>query len=299
MRIASIDLGSNTLRMLIAESDGKKLDVISEFIRAPRAGMEVKETKLINPRASLRILELLRRCRIFWKELGIEKISAVATHFSREAKNWPQLSTAILREVDVEFHSISSAEEAELGFLGTTYDVANPNNISVIDIGGGSTEFISKNRNVHASSIPFGALNLTEGFLRSDPPTKKEIKNLRDELIRQLKVLKPILNDNTRIGIGGTFSSLALLAQNQKFYDVEKIDNFTLTKEHVTKIFDRLIAFNKVEREELLPWDRTRAEILPAGTLICDTIMEYFGWDTINVRHRGIVHGLAIKAARD
>lgn len=299
MRIASIDLGSNTLRMLIAESDGKKLDVISEFIRSPRAGMDVKETKLIDPRASLRILELLRRCRMFWKELGVEKIAAVATHFSREARNWSQLSTAIVREVDVEFHSISSEEEAELGFLGATYDVANPNNISVIDIGGGSTEFITKNRNVRASSIPFGALNLTEGFLKSDPPTKKEIKILREEIKNKLNSSKPILNENTRIGIGGTFSSLALLAQNQKFYDVEKIDNFILGRDQVSGIFEKLIAFNKADREELLPWDRTRAEILPAGALICESIMDYFGWDTLNVRHRGIVHGLAIKAARE
>ncbi|OGQ33559.1 MAG: hypothetical protein A3F16_04930 [Deltaproteobacteria bacterium RIFCSPHIGHO2_12_FULL_43_9] len=299
MRLASIDLGSNTLRMLIAESDGKKLDVISEFIRAPRAGLDVKETQLINPRSSLRILELLRRCRIFWKEMGVEKIAAVATHFSREARNWPQVSTAIVREVGVEFHSISSEQEAELGFLGATYDIANPNNISVIDIGGGSTEFISKNRDLHTYSIPFGALNLTEGYIKSDPPTKKEIKNLRGIIKSKLNAPKPALNGNTRIGIGGTLSSLALLAQNQKFYDVEKVNNCTLSRNDVSKIFSKLIACNKIDREELLPWDRTRAEILPAGTLICESLMDYFGWDTIDVRHRGIVYGLAIKAARE
>lgn len=298
MRLAAIDLGSNTLRMLLAESDGNKLDVISEFMRSPRAGMGVKETKQINPQSMLRVLELLRRCRLFWKEIGTEKIVAVATHFSREANNWDTLHKSIIREVGIELRSISEQEEAELAFLGATFDLEKSDDVLVIDIGGGSTEVIFKNKKLQTSSFPFGSLNLTEGFFKNDPPTKKEIKNLRNEISQKLKTLRPNMNMSNKIGIGGTFTSLALLAQNQKFYDVEKINNYQLKKDKVSEIFEKLISINKFDREELLPWDRSRAEILPAGTLICLEIMNFFNWDFISTRHRGLVHGLAIKASK-
>lgn len=298
MRVAAIDLGSNTLRILIAEADGKKLDVISEFIRSPRTGLDVKETKLISPQSMLRVLELLRRCRLSWKELSVEKVVAVATHFSREAKNWNVLSQSIMREVGVDIKSISEQEEAELGFLGTTYDVDKPGNLTVIDIGGGSTEFIFNELKLNTSSMPFGSLNLTEGFIKNDPPTKNEIKKIRKVIKQNLASLKPKVTHSSRIGIGGTFASLALLAQNQKAYDVEKINNYELKKDDISAIFEKLVSVNKFDREELLPWDRTRAEILPTGALICEGIMDYFKWESITTRHRGIVHGLAIRAAK-
>lgn len=297
MKIASIDLGSNSLRLLLAESDGKKLEIIQEFIRSPRAGMGVKESREISPRSMLRVLEILRRCRLFWKQFEVDKIVGVATAFSREAKNWHSLSNAIMREVDVEFHSLSSEEEAELGFLGATYDINDTNNLSLIDIGGGSTEIITKNKTLHTTALHIGALNLTEVFLKSDPPTKKEINKLKRELKNQLKISQPKALAGSKFGIGGTFTTLALLAQNKKFYDVEKVDYYDIKRDDVLSILEKLCSLRRIEREELLPWDRKRAEILPAGTLICESIMDYFQWDKITIRHRGLVHGLAIQAS--
>ena len=297
MRVAAIDLGSNSLRLLIGETDGEKIDVLQEFVRSPQAGTGVWETKQINAVAMIRIIELLRRCRGFWTELEVEKVAGVATAFSREAKNWPYLAQSIMREVGIEFHSIDEKEEAELAFLGATSDLKDPSKVLLIDMGGGSTEFIYRKNELQVTSTPIGALTLKEQFLKSDPPAPKEIAALRKSAEEKLSNITLSASFSQVVAVGGTFTTLACLIQGIQFYDVEKVDNFHLKRPDLQA---QIKTFSKERKSDLanrIPWDRLRAEILPAGAILCDQIMAHLKQKEIIVRHRGLVHGLALKAA--
>jgi len=296
MRVAAIDLGSNTLRLLIGETDGKSIDVIQEVVRTPRAGMEVKETKKIHARSMLRILELLRRYRIFFTDLHVEKIEAVATAFSREATNWDFLCQAIMREVGIEFRSIDPDEEAKLAFLGATSDLENASNLLLIDIGGGSTEFIHNGTNLDVSSLPIGALNLTEQFIKSNPPTKKECDAVRREVKRLLPQVAAPFSSARVVAVGGTATTLATLVQELDHYDVEKVDNYKLARNDISRLINSFCSETTEERSVRMPWDRLRAEILPGGAILLEQIMEHAGLSDLTVRHRSLVHGLALKA---
>jgi exopolyphosphatase/guanosine-5'-triphosphate,3'-diphosphate pyrophosphatase len=300
IRRAVIDVGTNSIKLLVADVRGRDVQPVHEESKQTRLGKGFYETHRLQPDAIARTAEAVAE---FEKIARVEKvisIRVIATSAARDAVNADELTFAIRSASNLETEIISGDQEAEWVFQGVTTDaelVKPP--LLLLDVGGGSTEFILGHgtQKHFAHSFPLGTVRLMEKFPHSDPPTRGEFTNCRDWLKNFLleevrPQLAPALKSESGeiqlVGTGGTTSILARMEKKLERFDREKIDGAILTFEQMVAHRKNLWKLPLAGRKEIAGLPKLRADVILTGVLIYETVMEEFGFKQLRVSTRGL-----------
>jgi len=302
MRIASIDIGTNTILMLIADVqvDNTLVAIRDEHVIA-RLGAGVDRNKRILPETIRRVEGVLRAYLAICRQEQCEKILAAGTSALRDAANRKEFLDHIARTHGLSIRVLSGEEEARLTYLGAvsgTQGIEDGRPLGVLDIGGGSTEVIlGEGLNVRqALSADVGAVRLTERCFRTLPPSEEDLRRAQAFVRTSFRELPPIDGGRTFLGVAGTLTTLAALDLQLKAYDRARVEGHLLSYERVSELFDRLRGLSLPELlliPQILP---QRADIILAGVVILHTCMTLGGIPVIRVSDRGLRYGLAMEA---
>lgn len=300
MKVAAIDIGTNSMRLLIADYEDGKLYNRQKFVNTTRIGQDVDKDGYINKQAIDRNILALKEYVNKAKESGCENIYCMGTSALRDSKNKVEFIELARIETGIEVEIISGKEEADVGFLGVLNGCDNKGNIIVIDIGGGSTEFIiGSNKGIELSkSEDVGALRMTEKFLKSDPINNSEFNDMsrfiEEKINSTIETIKG-KNIKTLIGIGGTITSVSAINQNLEVYSMEKIHNSRICKKELENILQKFKNMTLSDRKEVKGLQPKRADIITAGVEILDIIMEKIEIESIIVSEYDNLEGLLCK----
>ncbi|MBI5810584.1 MAG: Ppx/GppA family phosphatase [Deltaproteobacteria bacterium] len=310
MRCASIDIGTNTLRLLIADVErGGPLKPIVYKRAITRLGGDYTERTGIDRASAERTFAALEGFKKDIKDNPVETIRAVATSVVRRARNRDWFLREVTERTGITPAVITGAEEARMSLLGvlSVIDDTMPKRL-VMDIGGGSTEFIatSSNGTRGAWSMEMGVVHLTEAHIKGDPPDKGEMKALEAEVGGTVASLKAMMkNDNIDpseytegvavfIGTAGTVTTLAAVDQGLEVYDRERINNYTLTRERVRTLYEYLTGLTLKERSGVLSLEKGREDLIIPGAAITLAAMEAFGFNGLKVIDAGLLEGVML-----
>jgi len=293
MKVAVIDVGTYSTRVTIAEVENSNLKILYEEGRITALGRGVKQTGLLSESAINETLSAIRDYKKKCDQYGVEKCLVLGTEALRVAKNREVFINA-LKELGLQIKVISPWEEGKYAYLGAYFAVKPQGRVCVIDQGGGSTEFVyGKGLEVdNVVSLPFGIVNLTERFIKNDPPTEEEIESLTNYLSGEISKLDK--NVDTLVGLGGTITTLVALEYDIYPYDPAKVNGKTLTKERIKYWFDKLASMTVEERKKLPQIEDRRAEAIIPGIAIFWKTMELFGKEEIVVSDWAVKHGAII-----
>jgi exopolyphosphatase/guanosine-5'-triphosphate,3'-diphosphate pyrophosphatase len=298
VRVAAVDLGTNTTRLLVVDvADGRIQSELHRESRITRLGESVDARRRLLPAPVARVRNALADYRRILESLGAERTLAVATSAVREAEN----GEAFLGEVEWSYgfaaRMLSGDDEALLTRRGVASRRELRPGTLVIDIGGGSTELILDDFHV---SLELGAVRQTERFLSSDPPTAEELPRCAGA-VRALLVER--VPGETRaaataaVGVAGTVTTLAALDLGLERYDRERVDGHRLAAASARVQLKRLAALPLAERREVPSLEPERAPVIVAGAVILMEILDAFGLDAVDASEHDILDGAALAAA--
>lgn len=302
MKVAALDLGTNSFLCLIAEVDQNKIkSIVSDQVEVVRLGQEVQQTKRFHPEA----LERAEKClQNFRKTIDLhkpEKILAMATSAARDVSNAEELFY-IGKKLMIPIEIIPGNKEAEITFFGSiSGESIGSQETAVIDIGGGSTEIIlGSEKEIHFSkSVNIGAVRLTEMFFPSQPPNKESVKQAQSYIQEQMKnFIAPVekFNPKTAIAVAGTPTELAKVILGG--FDAKKIDGFKIDQKTLQTWLEKLLTTTTEERQRQLGFTAGRADIILAGVLILIESLKTLGLEELRVSTRGVRFGVALEIAR-
>jgi exopolyphosphatase / guanosine-5'-triphosphate,3'-diphosphate pyrophosphatase len=304
MRIASIDIGTNTILLLIADVDENGIQKILQDEQViARLGKGVDADGIINDDTFIRAENYLKAYKATCNEYSVNKIVAVGTSALRDAKNRNEFCKYIYNKVGISIEVISGDEEAQWTYRGGISEFHGRSELfSVIDIGGGSTEIITGDaiRITSKTSINIGSVRLTERILKGSPPETSSIIEAH-EYISSLIPHNVIMNISSTfvIGVAGTLTTLASLHQQLPNYIPEKVNGYTLQYEDVCSMF-ALLKDKTLEQIKLYPQISSgRADIILAGILILAGIMEKANLHNITVSDRGLRYGMLYREIKN
>ncbi len=305
-RSAFFDVGTNTIHCVIAEiRDTGRFRVLDDMAEITRLGQGVDQTRRISAAGEERSLAVLKRYRCQCDNLGVDEIVAVGTSALRDAENSREVRARFKDELGFDIRVISGAEEAAYSFLAVQRGLAlAERQILVIDIGGGSTEFISGNQCgiFRAASIDVGSVRLTERFLPSDPVQAHEVARMNAAIDQELVRLSEhgIEPDPTfaLVGIAGTFTTLVAMEKKLASHLHRDAHGSTLTLAAVKCQLERLERRSVAERRQLAGLEPQRADVIFAGACLLERIMDRYQADRIIVSDQGVRYGLLHEAAR-
>ena len=290
MNRAVIDIGTNTLLLLIV--DGNQRRVI-DLCRFGRLGKGLDASGNLADESIAKSIEICREYRRVMDEYGVDAPRVIATQAMREAKNAATFVGPAEQILRAKLEIIAGQREAELAFLSVakTFPELEGHAYIVVDVGGGSTEFITTDgtRVVSAVSIPIGAVRLTERHLKSDPPTAAELAALEADIDARLPELPtgvPI------IGTAGTATTLAAVALQLSPYDPDQVTGFRLTPEDVEGLYGRLARAPVEQRKAMTGMEAQRADVIAGGAAIYARIMKRTSAPVFIACDRGIRWGL-------
>jgi exopolyphosphatase/guanosine-5'-triphosphate,3'-diphosphate pyrophosphatase len=300
MRVAAVDLGTNSTRLLVADVDDGRLNEVARRLKITRLGEGVDERKRLLPAPIARVRNVLTDFRREAEQLGAERTLAIATSAVRDAEN----GEAFLGEVEWSYgfttRLLTGHEEAQLTFRGVSLGRELAEETLVIDIGGGSTELVAGGR--HAlrfhDSLDLGCVRLTERFLHSDPPAPAELEACAVAARALLADRVPDeIRPATAIGVAGTVTSLAALDLGLDEYDAERIHGHALSSKAVAAQLERLASLPLAERRELPALEPERAPVIVAGAVILREALDHFGLTGLEASEHDILDGVALEAA--
>jgi len=306
VRVAGIDCGTNSIRLLVADAvDGRLVDVVREM-RIVRLGEGVDRTGSLAPQALERTRLALADYAATIAAHGTERVRMVATSATRDAANRDMFLAMVRTVLGVEPDVISGAEEAALSFIGAADGlpgVTGP--VLVADIGGGSTELVlgdaSEPRRLRSHSMDVGCVRMTERRLRDDPPTPAQVAATVDDLraaIALAAVDVPITDPATFVGVAGTVTTLAAIALGLPRYDAEAIHGSVLSAEQVHDVTARLLAMTHDERAALPVMHPGRVDVICGGALVLRTLVEAAGATNVIASEHDILDGIALSLLR-
>jgi exopolyphosphatase/guanosine-5'-triphosphate,3'-diphosphate pyrophosphatase len=286
-RVSVIDVGSNSVRLLVARVDEANIQPLYKTLRSTRLGAGVDANRVLSSGAMESTLGAVRDFKEKSISMGADEVLAVATSAVRDASNGEDLIREIGR-LGIRAWVLDGRQEAELGFVGAALGCdAGKECIFLADIGGGSTELVTgMGFRVHNyTSLDIGAVRLTERFVRNDPVTPAEASEIEyyvmDILAQSAKDITA--GDCKMIGIGGTITTLAAIAQGMEHYDSDRVHNFVLTLSEVKCILEKLAALDISEKKKIPGLHPGRADIINAGAIILKCLMEHWGFECITV----------------
>jgi len=306
VRVAAIDCGTNSIRLLIANwIEGRLFDVLREM-RIVRLGEGVDRTGQLAPAALERTRLALAGYAAAIAEHGTERVRMVATSATRDATNRDVFLAMVRSVLGVEPEVISGAEEAALSFAGAVNGlpgISGP--VLVTDIGGGSTELVlgdpATPDRLRSHSMDVGCVRMTERHLRSDPPTADQIAATGDDLraaIAAAAVDVAITVPATFVGVSGTVTTVAAIALRLDRYDPEAIHGSVLSAEQVEDVTARLLAMSHAERAALPVMHPGRVDVIGGGALVLRALLEATGAADVIVSEHDILDGIALRLAR-
>jgi len=300
VRRAVIDVGTNSIKLLVADVRGREVLPIHEESRQTRLGKGFYETHKLQPETIAHTAEAVWEFGEIARERESSSIRVIATSAARDALNPRDLTSAIERASGLKTEIITGAREAEWAFQGVATDAELARHpLLLLDVGGGSTEFIlgQGKKKSFAHSFPLGTVRLMEKFPHSDPPTRAEFTKchdwVKDFLHHEVRPqLEPSLKNETGeillVGTGGTTSILARIEKKLDHFDREKIDRAVLTFDQVVAHRKQLWKLPLIERKEIVGLPKARADVILTGVLIYEAMMAEFGFSQLRVSTRGL-----------
>lgn len=302
---AAIDVGTNTLRLLIAESvRPDDFTILHEEQEITRLGKGLIPSRLLQDGPRRRSLVVLRRFAEVARSFKAEQVAAVATSAVREAMNREELVVEIARETGLTVRVIDGREEARLTLLGVRHGLCLGSRwVLVMDVGGGSTEFVlAKGEAIEAIvSTGLGVVKLIEQHLLSDPPTLDELQALREVVARRIDQLcseLPAREGTQLIGTAGTPTTLAAIDLGLVTYDREKVQGHCLGLARVRELLDRLASLPLRERRRIPGLESGRADVILAGAAIVAASMDRLGYHEMRVSDEGLREGILLDLLR-
>ena len=304
MRVAVVDIGTNSTRLLVAEVDGDgHMTELDRRSIVTRLGQGVDATGALADEAVARVFAALREYRSAIDALGADSTVAVLTSAVRDAANGPDFMRRVRDEFALDARTIPGDEEARLTFLGATSERPDdaPGPVVVIDIGGGSTEYVvGEGRELlFHTSTQSGAVRQSERHLHSDPPAADELRSLRAQVRSIIESGVPAeIRERVRaaIAVAGTATSLAAIDQKLEPYDASKVHGYVLSRERCEELFGELAGMTDEQRRHLAGLDPARAPTIVAGTAHLVESLEAFGLASTEISEHDILRGAALEA---
>ena len=304
-RSAFIDVGTNTVLCLIADlRETGRFRVLDDRAEIAGLGRGVDQTGLISAACEERCRVALELFRDHCQNLGVEEIFAVGTSALRDAWNSAEVRSRLGQRLGCEIRVISGAEEAAYSFLAVQRGLSLIGELLVIDIGGGSTEFIRGNSEgiSQAVSVNVGSVRLTERFLNSDPVKAEEVTALIDAVNRELAPLREQFSRAdqalTLVGIAGTFTTLAAVEKQLERYSHSQVHGCCLSLAEVRRQIRLFQAKSIAERKQIAGLEAKRADVILAGACLTERIMNFFHAESIIVSDQGVRYGLLHERAQ-
>ena len=297
MRLGAIDIGTNSMRLLIADYIDGKFYNRQKFVNTTRIGQDVDREGYISKDAINRNIDALKEFVDKSRQENCEYIYAIGTSALRDSKNKEEFLKLAKEEANIEVEIIDGKKEANLGFLGVLQGLEEKDNILVIDIGGGSTEFIVGNKEgiIFSKSENVGALRMTEKFLKLDPIDEIEFQNMEKFIQNNIEDTINNIKNNTIskiVGIGGTITTLCAMNQELEVYDMDKIHNSKIYIKELENILQKIKKMTINDKRRLKGLQPKRADIITAGVGILDKIMKNMEFDKIIVSEFDNLEGL-------
>ncbi len=305
---AGIDIGTNTILLLIAEVEqGRVIRVLEDHVRVVRLGQGVDKNRVFHVDAMERARSCFRDYAAVLKKYPGIDVRAMATSGSRDAANSGVFFAEIYQETGIPIHVISGEEEARLTFCGALPEgISDPAAYAVLDIGGGSTEIvgiesgqssIQNPAKLFRYSFNMGCVRLAERFLVNDPPQDSQIHKLKDfvkqELSREPWIVKA-LRGRKLIGVAGTATYLASSALGLDAFDPAKVQGTILSLQDIRGLIQRFSQLTSPQRLGIGGMDRGRADVIVAGALILEEVLVAAALDSLKVSVRGLRYGIVV-----
>ena len=292
-----IDLGTNTCLLLIAKYSENRVTKLFEAQEIPRLGKGLYETGKISLDSFRKTSDIFSKYISISKEHNSEKVFAFGTSAMREAKNSKEFIDFIKKETGIEIKVISGKDEAKYGFDGALFDMPDEN-YTVLDIGGGSTEFsYMENVKLITESFRIGSVRLNEIYFKENF-SNENIQKAKEFVRESLKTVE-LKNQNERklVGVAGTLTTLSAIKNKLNNFEEEIIHKDELNLTEIENIFQRLIILTNEERLKIGEFMKGRSEIIISGALILIEIMKRFEFKTVTVSTKGLRYGLLMNIA--
>lgn len=303
---ASIDVGSNTFRLLIAEiKKGKIIDIFSDR-KITRLGNKVNQTGILQVKNIEESIKALKEFASMISKYNVVYIRAIATSALREASNSDTFIQRVNAETGIKINVISGEKEAELNLKGILLSFSEPKYLNktllILDIGGGSTEWILYNgeHSIRMGSIPVGVIKFTENFLRTDPISNNDLSDMKNEMYSVIKKLEPeiheLISEETElIGTGGTFTTLASIDLKLDEYSREKIHMHRISLSRLKKMSEFLLPLTLEERKKVKGLEPQRADLIIPGLLFTINVMDFFHFTELTISDYGLLEGALLE----
>ena len=299
-RVAAIDIGTNSVLLLVAEVQGDDIVPLVERATITRLGQGVDRTRHLAPEAIERTLACLERYAADIREHAPESVFVVGTSAMRDAEGGASFRESARAILGVEPRVASGDEEAELTFLGSLSGLPIEGDVLVFDVGGGSTEIIvgdSRTGPRAKISLDIGSVRLTERHVRADPPGSEELRAVRED-VRAALAKVPFAPSGAVVGVAGTVTTLAAFVKDIAPYDAARVHGAELLASEVASAADRLAALPLDQRKALPAIDPKRADVIVAGAVLVDELLRFCGAERVVVSDRGVRWGLVVRALR-
>jgi exopolyphosphatase/guanosine-5'-triphosphate,3'-diphosphate pyrophosphatase len=313
-RVAAIDCGTNSLRLLIADVDPAKHQLIDLHRRMEivRLGQGVDATGMLAPEALARTFAMLEQFARTIGDSGATAVRLVATSATRDASNSAEFTAGVQRILGVDPEVVTGAQEAQLSFSGATAELtrsaaldAGPGGdgqpeppFLVVDIGGGSTEFVTpaQDGDLAAISVDVGCVRLTERHLHDDPPSPEQIAAATQDIDHALADVAqaiPVASASTLVGLAGSVTTLTAVALALPSYDSSVIHHARVSADRVHEVTAMLLGASRAERAAIEVIHPGRVDVIAAGALVLDEVMRRFGFAEMVASEHDILDGIA------
>jgi exopolyphosphatase / guanosine-5'-triphosphate,3'-diphosphate pyrophosphatase len=302
-RVAVVDIGTNSTRLLVAEVDGGELAELQRESVVTRLGEGVDATGRLGDAPMQRVFDVLEGYAEAIERHGVEVRTAVLTSAVRDAENGAEFAATVRDRYGLDAATLSGDEEARLTSLGATAGRGGDEPLVVIDIGGGSTELVvgAPGTVEFHTSTQVGVVRHGERHLHSDPPTADELQALAEDARATIdEAVPPEVRRRPAggVGVGGTATQLASIDLGLGEHDRDRVEGHSMTRERLAELRDRLAALPLAERREVPGLDPARAPTIVAGVVILLEASGAFGLDGVEVSERDILWGVALDRAR-
>ena len=299
---ASIDIGTNSVLLLVANIRDGGIEVLEEKQAVPRLGKGVDADKNLHPDSCDRVVEVLKKYKAHLEEnypQAANDVVVTATSAVRDSSNREEFLNQIYQETGWNVQLLTGVEEAQTTYTGAISVLKDQSeNFVVLDIGGGSTE-IALGKQLQLSSgisVDMGSVRFSERYLKSDPPKKEELETLRTEVNSLLKTKSFNLKKYRLVGVAGTVTSIAAIELGLDEYNASRINGYLLKKKSVEEFIDE---FSKITSDEIeqkySPFLTGRGDVITGGLIILHEFMNHFNFDELIVSTGGIRHGILTK----
>lgn len=298
-RVAAIDCGTNSIRLLVSDN-GREVTRLNEIVRL---GEGVDATGRLDSRALARTRHALERYTEIMEREQVTKVRMVATSATRDAENREEFFSMTEELLGVRAEVISGEEEAALSFAGAVADLdAIREPFCVIDLGGGSTEFIvgmADGKILGSTSVQMGCVRMTERIMRADPPTATEVEIAADFVAQQIEKVReivPVEKAATFVGVAGTFTTLSALAQGLETYDRSEIHNSELRIDALKLVTRQLIGESAAARAAHPVVHPGRADVIAGGSVVVEGVIDMIASlgtaETLVISEKDILDGI-------